>query len=214
MVAIASHILYFVPLNNLVTFAQRYKSCAFSQVTCIRSQYFYFPTFPITNTIMSGSDGEKAQEDSQNDDQQQNDQFEGEIEGQVDEIITKQVEDDPLSEDTIEKAGEAARAAQKANLQAAKTKDPEERKRLLTEAANNNKTVQTLQSGTLQGAAAGGGIGLATGAGLGTVVGTVVGGVSFPCSRLPAPLIVFTWIPALGFIAYVHTSRMMLTKDN
>lgn len=128
---------------------------------------------------MSDSDKEKSQAGSQNDDQQQHDQLKEEIEGQVDETITKQVENDPLSEDTIEKAGEAARAAQKANLQAAKTKDPEERKRLLTEAANNNKTVQTLQSGTLQGAAAGGGIGLATGAGLGTVVGTVVGGVSF-----------------------------------
>lgn len=108
-------------------------------------------------------------------------QIKGEIEGKADEAITKQVEEDPLNEDSIEKAGEAARAAQKANLQAAKTKDPEERKRLLIEAANHNKTVQTLQSGALQGAAAGGGIGLATGAGLGTVVGTVVGGVSSCC---------------------------------
>lgn len=107
-------------------------------------------------------------------------EIKSEIEGQADDSVVKQVDDDPLDESSIDKAGEAARAAQKANLEAARTHDPAEKKRLLTEAANQNKTLQTLQSGTLQGAVAGGGIGLATGTGLGTVVGTVVGGVRPP----------------------------------
>jgi len=97
--------------------------------------------------------------------------------------LQKQAEDAGyLDESAIEKAGEAAKQAQKANQLAARTQDPDERKKLLTEAANQNKTLQTLQSGALQGAAAGGGVGLATGAGLGTVVGGVVGTVSYACS--------------------------------
>lgn len=132
---------------------------------------------------MSDSSQQNSQDESKQDQQASSggQELEGEIEGRADEAVAKQVEEDPLDESSIDKAGEAARAAQEANLRAAKTDDPEEKKRFLTEAANQNKTVQTLQSGTLQGAAAGGGIGLATGAGLGTVVGTVVGGVSiFP----------------------------------
>lgn len=133
---------------------------------------------------MSDSGAQEPTQDASKDQQASGEgqELEGEIEGQADEAVAKQVEENPLDESSIEKAGEAARAAQTANLQAAKTDDPEEKKRLLTEAANHNKTVQTLQSGTLQGAAAGGGIGLATGAGLGTVVGTAVGGVSVPSS--------------------------------
>lgn len=136
--------------------------------------------FIFLNSAMSDPKQEDTKQASHGEEEKQESggqELEGEIEGQADENVAKEIEDNPLDESSIEKAGEAAKAAQKANLEAAKTKDPELKKKLLAEAANHNKTLQTLQSGTLQGAVAGGGIGLATGAGLGTVVGTVVGGV-------------------------------------
>ncbi|CAN8101285.1 unnamed protein product [Discula destructiva] len=161
---------------------------------------------------MSDSGGQEPAHDKSRGQQASTDELpalEGEIEGQVDEAIAKQVEDGPLDEGSIDKAGEAARAAQKANLQAAKTDDPAERKRLLTEAASHKKTVQTLQSGALQGAAVGGGIGLATGTGLGTVVGTVVGGVRFSSSSSPNPPILplFTTLPGWRFVNMASTLR-------
>jgi ElaB/YqjD/DUF883 family membrane-anchored ribosome-binding protein len=84
----------------------------------------------------------------------------------------------------IKTAEEAQQAVLQARERAKATLDPEEQRRQLDEAfqqekraINELKIVQRLQSGVWQGGASGAGIGAGVGLGLGTVVGSIVGGV-------------------------------------
>jgi len=89
----------------------------------------------------------------------------------------------------LQEAQQEAEEAQRARQRAEGVEDPEEKKKILAEAAEHEKKSksletqsQRLQSGVWQGgiggAGIGAGIGTGLGAGVGTLVGAVVGGVT------------------------------------
>ncbi|KAF2763774.1 hypothetical protein EJ03DRAFT_360011 [Teratosphaeria nubilosa] len=89
------------------------------------------------------------------------------------------------SSKAAKKALELEKEAKRLTQAAAGAGDPEERQKLLNEALKKQlaaekfgKVAKWLQSGTIQGAIAGGGIGMFPGATLGTLTGTLVGGLT------------------------------------